>query len=89
MALTCFSIVFGNRNRSGGEIQLDNLDLSSDSWMALCLLQSTLLLHRQLLKESLEVADAGGEIVQEISGDVAGEAGGPDFVREPRDGQGF
>ena len=30
-----------------------------------------------------------GEIVQKISGDVAGEAGGPDFVREPGDGQGF
>ena len=41
------------------KFQLDNLDLSSDFWMALCLLQSTLLLHRQLLKESLEVADAG------------------------------
>ena len=29
-----------------------------------------------------------GETVQKISGDVAGEAGGPDFVREPGDGQG-
>ena len=41
------------------KFQLDNIDLSSDSWMTLCLLQSKLLLHRQLLKESLEVADAG------------------------------
>ena len=44
------------------KFQLDNVDVSSDSWMTLCFLQSKLLLYRQLFKKSLEVADAGVEL---------------------------